>query len=144
MTAEQAPAARGSRGLVEVAARLAPASLLVQALQLASSVALATQLGATTRTDAYYLALAVAALVSGALILALRQGAIPALTGVRSAESPEQFTDACNDIIGATLMIGVLLSAVATAIALLLLPIVAGQPSQLVSPAREYVLELAP
>jgi putative peptidoglycan lipid II flippase len=130
--------------LVEVAARLAPASLLVQALQLGSSVALATQLGATTQTDAYYLALAVAVLVSGALILALRQGAIPALTSIRSSQSADEFAAACNEIIGATLVIGVLLSAVATAIALLLIPAVAGSSSHLVSPARTYVLELAP
>ena len=47
------------RSLSGVVAKVAPATLMVQAFSFVSSVALASVLGATYRTDAYYLALSV-------------------------------------------------------------------------------------
>lgn len=132
------------RGLVRIAAGLAPASFLVQALSFASSVALATQLGATTGTDAYYLALSVPVIAYGVLVGALRLGAIPPLSKVDADQSPEQFSRSCQDVVGATFAAAVGLSIAATAVMLVVLPAAASGSAHLTSLTRLYVLELSP
>ena len=75
---ERPPTERGS--LLRALARVAPATLIVMLLGFGSSVLVARRLGATTMTDAYYLAFSVGTFGYVVLLAALRQGAIPKLT----------------------------------------------------------------
>ncbi len=133
-----------SRGLMRIGARLAPASLLVQALSFASSIALATQLGATVETDAYYLALSVPVVAYSVLVSAVRLGVIPPLSRVDANDSPAGFLRSCEDVIGGTLFAAVAISIMATAVMLVVLPAAAGGSAQLSSLTRLYIIELAP
>jgi putative peptidoglycan lipid II flippase len=130
--------------LVGIAARVAPAALLVQVLSLGSSIALATQLGATDQTDAYYLALSVPTIAFGVLIAALRLGAIPTLANVAHAESPEHFSRACDEVASATLALGIGLAVLTTTVMIALVPTVVGGSAHLISLTRQFVLELSP
>ena len=69
---------RAPRGLGQTFLRVGPATLLVALMSFGSSVALATLLGPSTQTDAYYLALSVPALAYAVLLAAVRLGGIPA------------------------------------------------------------------
>src|SRR5689334_12154561 len=90
-------------GLKRTIASLAPASLLLQLVSFISSVVLATRLGATTATDAYYLALSVPVVAYGILTAAVRLGAIPALTRVAQTRSADEFRMASEELICAWL-----------------------------------------
>jgi len=135
---------RAPRGLVRIAARVAPAALLIQVLSFGSSIALATQLGATDQTDAYYLALSVPTLAYGVLIAALRLGAIPTLTNIAHAESPERFSRACDEVVSATLAVAIGLAVIATTVMIAFVPTVVGGSAHLISLTRQFVLELSP
>jgi putative peptidoglycan lipid II flippase len=113
-------------------------------LGFASSVALATQLGATTATDAYYLAISVPFFAYAVLLAAIRQGSIPLLTRFAAKESAEGFSAACSELVSAVIAAVTLLSLALTAVMLLVLPTLAGGNAHLASLTREYMIELLP
>lgn len=131
-------------GLMRTVASLAPASLLLQLLSFISSIVLATRLGATTATDAYYLALSVPVVAYGILTAAVRLGAIPALTRIAQTRSAEEFKLAGEELICAWLVAASVLSVVLTATMLVVLPAVAGASGTLAAATREYMVELVP
>src|SRR2546429_9883387 len=91
-------------GLSSAVARVAPATLIVTLLGLGSSVVVARRLGATTMTDAYYLAISVATVGYLVLLAAVRQGAIPKLTEVMQGHSAASFSLRCSELVSATLV----------------------------------------
>jgi putative peptidoglycan lipid II flippase len=115
----------------------------VQLLSFASSIALAHVLGASTPTDAYYLALSVPVLVYTILLAAVRLGAIPALTEV-SRESDTTLQHESSGIVTAVLVGSIGLSLVVTCIMLVALPAAAGGGHHLAHDTRVYVVELFP
>ena len=135
---------RAGRSLRRVMAGILPATLAVQLCSFASAIAVATVLGASTATDAYYLALSIPLLVYGILLSGLRSGAIPELTDqLRGGEAP--FTRAAGQLLSAVLILSLVLTCVGTGLALLVLPQLAGDASAaLVSSARSMVVSLAP
>lgn len=123
---------------------MVPVNLGVQALSFASSIALALVLGASAATDAYYLGLSIPVIVSGILLAGVRLGAIPLLTE-RRTEGNEGFAEGCRELLSAVLWASIVLSAVATGVTIVALPLVIGAASETVVPlARLIVLELAP
>lgn len=124
--------------------RLAPATLIVQLLGFAASLALAARLGATTMTDAYYLAYSVPLFAYVVLLAAVRQGAIPLLTGAASRQSAQQFATSCSELLTATIVAATALSMAVTAVMVFLLPAVAGGGAHLAALTRTYILELSP
>jgi len=125
-------------------ARIAPATILVQLLSFGSSVVLATQLGASTMTDAYYLALSVPVVVYGVLLAGVRLGGIPALTPIAQRGSSEELGRASSEVVTATLCAAVLVSAAATAVMLVVLPAAADGARHFSSLTRLYIVELGP
>ncbi len=108
-----------------------------------SSVALATLLGPSTKTDAYYLALSVQALAYAVLLAAVRLGGIPALTEIAHNRSPEEFRRSCREVLSATAVAAILMSVLVTAVMIVVLP-AAGGSSQLHTLTRLYMVELSP
>lgn len=139
---ERPPTERG--GLAPALARVAPATLIVTLLGFGSSVVVARRLGATTMTDAYYLAFSVATFGYLVLLAALRQGAIPKLTEATRAEPQDSFSLGCSELLSATIVTASIISVVVTGIMLALMPAVAGGPEHLVGPTRQYLVELVP
>ncbi len=125
-------------------ARVAPATVIVMVLSFGSSVVVARRLGATSMTDAYYLAFSVATFGYLVLLAALRQGAIPKLTEVMEGNSNESFSRGCSELVSATLVTATVISVVVTVIMLVVIPVAAAGSKHLVSLAREYLIELAP
>jgi putative peptidoglycan lipid II flippase len=124
--------------------QIAPASVFVQILSFASSIALATQLGATGATDAYYLALSVPAVSYAVLLAALRLGGIPTLTRLRRTCTSGDFTAACNELVTATAVAATMLTVVVTGVMAIALPAVAGASPSVTTLTRAFILELAP
>ena len=124
--------------------KLVPASLLVQILSFGSSIVLATQLGASTRTDAYYLALSVPLVAYTVLLAGIRWGGIPALTTVAREETHDDFERACSELVTATLVASAIASVIVTAVMIIVLPAAAGGSAQLSSLTRLFMLELMP
>lgn len=131
-------------GLRQTFVRVGPATVLAQVMSFGSSIALATLLGPSTQTDAYYLALSVPALAYGVLIAAARLGGIPALTEIAHNRSAQRFERACREVVSATLVASVLLSVAITAVMSAVLPAVAGGSARLHELTREFMLELSP
>jgi putative peptidoglycan lipid II flippase len=125
-------------------ARLAPATLIVTLLGFASSVLVARRLGATTMTDAYFLAFSVATFGYLVLLAALRQGAIPKLTELTQGNGGDSFSLGCSELLSATLVTATLISVIVTAIMLAVIPAAAAGPKHLVGLTRQYLVELAP
>lgn len=134
--------AENARGFGRVVLRVSILTFLAQGCGFASSIAIAHVLGASHATDAYFLGLSVPLLVYGAFVAAARLGAIPALTD-EAARGESAFTRASSELASATLVVALLLSVVAAAIALTVLPLTIGNAS-LIAPTRVKVLELAP
>lgn len=124
--------------------RLAPASLLVLVLSFGSSIVLATQLGASTKTDAYYLALSVPTLVYAVLLAGIRLGGIPVLTRISQTESKEALDRACGELVSATVVASACLSILTTAVMLLVLPAAAQGNAELTRLTRLFLIELLP
>lgn len=139
---EARPAESGS--LARTLARVAPATLVVTLLGFCSSVVVARRLGATTMTDAYYLAFSVATFGYVVLLAALRQGAIPKLTEVIHRSSGDTFSLDCSELFSATLLAATVISVIGTAIMLMVIPVAASGSPDLVRLTREYLIELAP
>jgi putative peptidoglycan lipid II flippase len=137
--------AQSTGGLAKTLARLAPATLLIQLVQFGSSVVLATQLGATVMTDAYFLALSVPFLAFAVLEAAVRLGAIPSLTEISRGDSSHTFSARCRELVTATLAAATLLSVCITAAMSIVLPAAAAShDGQLAALTRQYLIELAP
>ena len=130
--------------LLRALARVAPATLIVTLLGFGSSVLVARRLGATTMTDAYYLAFSVGTFGYVVLLAALRQGAIPKLTEEMHRTSEDTFALGCSELFSATLVAATVISVVVTAIMLVVIPVAAGGSAHLVSLTRLYLIELAP
>ncbi len=144
MTARSSQRGVGDRALGRAMAGLIPVTLISQTAGFASSVALASVLGATYATDAYFVALSIPLLVSGLLVSALRVGAIPALTERHRGDRGE-FDDAGSELTSAVLVGSSLLSILATGFTLIVLPLLVGSADPRALPlARELSLELAP
>jgi putative peptidoglycan lipid II flippase len=124
--------------------RIAPASILVQVFSFGSSIALATQLGATGATDAYYLALSVPAVAYAVLLAALRLGGIPTLTRIQRASPSVDFPTACNELVTATAVAASVFTIVVTAVMAVVLPAAAGASPYVASLTRQFIIELAP
>jgi len=138
---EQASAAGSLRGVI---AGVVPATLVVQFCGFASAIAVATVLGASTATDAYYLALSIPLLVYGVLLAGLRSGAIPELTQ-QLRGGRELFAQAAGQLLSVVLILALVLTCIATGLALLVLPQLAGDASAaLVTSSRSMVVSLAP
>lgn len=135
------PRRPGRQSLWRIASGLAPVTLLVQALSLGSSLALALVLGASYRTDAYYLALSVPVIVYSILLYAVGSGAIPTLT---VHETDAELGDAASDLLTIVLIASVVLSVLISAMTVVLLPIVVGGPPRLTHLMRLIIVELAP
>lgn len=135
---------QASGGLRRIFFRVGPATLLVQLMSFASSVALATLLGPSTQTDAYYLALSVPALAYAVLIAAVRLGGIPALTKIAHSGSPVDFKRTCRELLTATGVAAGVMSIVLTTVMIVLLPAVVGGSARLHSLTREFIVELSP
>jgi putative peptidoglycan lipid II flippase len=123
---------------------MVPASLMLQVLSFASSIVLATVLGASTQTDAYYLALSVPLVAYAVLLAAIRLGGVPVLTDVSHACSPDELATASSELVSGTLVAASLLTAVITAVMLLVLPAAAGAGPKLSELMRWFMLELSP
>ncbi len=121
---------------------VAPIVVVVQILSFGSSVALAQSLGASTETDAYFLALSIPVIAYSILVAALRLGAIPALTDV--SEDSAEFDEAASQLTAAVAIVSVLASAVLTVAAYVGMPALAGTSQDLADAARPLALELAP
>jgi putative peptidoglycan lipid II flippase len=119
------------------------ANVFVQVLSFGSSIALATQLGATTETDAYYLALSVPVVTYGILLAAVQLGAIPVLTRAEH-RSREEFLSGCNQVVSATVVGATVIAVVVTGVMVALLPALSGGSGLLKSHTREFMLELSP
>lgn len=135
---------RAHPGLIRTATRLAPASLLVQVLSFGSSIALATRLGATTQTDAYYLALSIPGLAYGILIAALRLGVIPSLTTIGHGGPPDRFARSCDELMSATLVLATAFGALLALVSILSVPAITAGSAHLTSLTRQYIVELSP
>ena len=98
------------QSLKRTIARVAPCSLLIQVLSFGSSMVMATQLGARTSTDAYYLALSVPVVVYTVLMAAIRLGGIPGLTAVAHTDDRRGLQRAASELLSATFVASVLLS----------------------------------
>lgn len=132
------------RSLGNTLARLAPATLLVQLVAFGSSVVLATQLGASTMTDAYYIALSVPFFTYAVLLAAVRQGAVPLLADVAARKPGRDFSTSCSELVSATIAVAALLSLCVTGVMVFVLPTAAGGDTQMTALTREYMMELAP
>ena len=132
------------RSLTRTIAALVPANVLVQVLSLGSSVALATQLGAGTETDAYYLALSVPALVYGICLVAVQSGGIPVLTNATHGEGRDALARGCSEIISVTLVAATVFSLAVTSVMVFVLPAAAGGSAELDHLTRIYMVELIP
>lgn len=130
--------------LARTFARLAPATLLVQILSFGSSIVLATRLGASTKTDAYYLALSVPVVAYAVLLAGIRLGGIPKLTAVAAGSSEDELSGACSQVVTGTLVASAVLSVLVTAVMVILLPAAAGGSSQFASLTRYFMIELIP
>lgn len=131
-------------GLRRALATVAPATLTVTLLSFASSVVVARRLGATTMTDAYYLAFSVATFGYLVLLAALRQGAIPKLTQMMQGNSGESFSLGCSELLSATLVTATVISVIVTGIMLAVIPVAAAGPDHFVGLTRQYLVELTP
>ncbi len=128
-----------------VVARVAPVTIATQALSFFSSIALATYLGASYETDAYYLALAVPALAYGVVLAGIRMGAIPALTEQKDRGSDSSFSAACSELMTAVVLASSVLALMVATVALVALPLLTtGSDAATLSLARSLVLVLAP
>ena len=116
----------------------------MQVVGFGSSVVVATQLGATPMTDAYYLALSVPFVAYSILLAAVRLGAVPSLMSVAEQESAANFAKSCSEVVSATVVIAALLSVCVTAVMLLALPAAASHQAHLAALTRTYMIELAP
>lgn len=136
--------ASAAGSLRRVLAGVLPATLAVQLCSFASAIAVATVLGASADTDAYFLALSIPLLVYGILLSGLRSGAIPELTNqLRAGREP--FAQAAGQLLSAVLVLALALTFASTGLALLALPQLAGEaPAAMVSSARSMVVYLAP
>ena len=132
-----------ARGLGGIVAGVLPATLILQALSLVSSVVMAHVLGASESTDAYFLALSVPVVTYAILLAASRLGAIPLLTSVKKDE-PERLSAACSEIVSVTLAAAAGLAIIATLFAVVAIPLASGGSGHLASTTRQLILELAP
>lgn len=132
------------QSLRRTVARVAPASLLVQIFSFGSSIVLAIQLGPTTRTDAYYLALSIPAVVYGVLLAGVGSGGIPTLTTLVQSASRREVSSACSELLSATLIVATALAVLVSGIMMVVLPAAAGGSQELHSLTREFIAELAP
>jgi putative peptidoglycan lipid II flippase len=130
--------------MTQTFARLAPASVAVQVCSFGSSIVFAHHLGATTRTDAYYLALSIPVVVYAVLLAGIKLGGIPTLTEIAQGESPASLNRACSELLTAAIVASALLSLAVTTLMLLVLPRAAGGGPQLATYTRQFLLELAP
>ena len=133
--------ATNMRGFGATALRVSALTLATQLIGFGSSIAVARVLGATSATDAYYLGLSVPMLVYGIFLTTSRQCAIPALTDEAGA-SRSSFVDASGQLISATLIVSTLISILAAAVAVVLMPLTGS--SSVVPVARLKAIELAP
>ncbi len=124
-------------------ARATPISLAVQVLSFASSVALATYLGASYVTDAYYLAVSIPMLVYGIVVGGIRVGFIPALTDEDNNDD-RSFSNAAAELLTAVFFSALALAVVSIGLSILVLPLLAGEAdTRTVTLARSLVLELS-
>jgi putative peptidoglycan lipid II flippase len=128
--------------LTRVAGRVIPLTLAVQLSSFAASVAVASVLGATRKTDAYFLAFAVPMFVYAMLVGTLRLSAIPALTEVDV--NKRDLDRASGELIGAVLAISGALAVVATGISLAAVPALGGGHHVDLPLTRLLLLELTP
>lgn len=140
----QEPTKTNAYGLVRIASRIGPMTLLVQLLSFGSSVILARWLGATVQTDAYYFALSIPTIANAVLIGASRQAAIPALTEIEHAEGFGAFELAASEIATGTAAVSCVLGAVVAAALIGLAPTFIGHSTRFVALARLYIAELTP
>ena len=132
------------QSLKRTIAKVAPCSLLIQLLSFGSSMVMATQLGARTSTDAYYLALSVPVVVYTVLMAAIRLGGIPGLTGVAHTNDRRGLQRAASELLSGTFVAAALLSVLLTLVMMVVLPAAAGGPARLQTLTREYLVELSP
>jgi putative peptidoglycan lipid II flippase len=135
---------RATGGLAAITSRVAAATLLVQVLSFGSSIVLATWLGATSQTDAYYLALSIPTIAYTVMVAALRQGAIPMLTKIDRTAGSAAFGEASSEVLSGTLAASVGLAIAVSAAMMLLLPVLAGGTPRLAGLTRLYIAELTP
>lgn len=138
----RAPESAKPSGFGRIAMRVSVATIFAQACGFVSSIAIAHLLGANNSTDAYFLALSVPMLVYGTFLAGVRQGAIPALTP-ESGLGPKAFAKAGSELVSTTIAVTVLLSLVATAVAIAILSLTIGNPA-LLARARVDAVALTP
>lgn len=119
-----------------------PLNLACQVATFLSSLALARVLGATSQTDAYYLALSIPVLAYGVLLTTLRSGAVPALAEARRTTGTEGLSDRGSELFSGVIAVSTLVVALAIGLVELLLPLFTH--GQLLSETRSAVLELSP
>jgi len=129
-------------GLGSILLRVSSLTLLTQVISFVSSILIARTLGATRSTDAYFLGYSVPLFVSSVFLTAIRSGAIPALTD-EASRSERAFLAGSSELVSITLISTLLLSLLAAACAVALLPLTAGSPS-LVAQAQVNALALTP
>jgi putative peptidoglycan lipid II flippase len=138
-----------SRGLADyslhrIIGGIAPVMVIVQAVGLLFSIALARILGSSTGTDAYFLALSVPAGVSMVMLAALRQGATPPMTE-SLARSEEEFAHAGSQLLSSVALLSAVLAALATTITWLGAPLAVGDGSpHFLRLVRADLIALAP
>lgn len=131
--------------LRRVVARVAPVTIAVQACSFASSIALATYLGASYQTDAYYLALSIPVLTYGILLGGIRVGAIPALNDESRRNDERAFASACSELMAGVVLGAACLAIAAVIITFCFLPLLSAHTDpRTISLARSLVLVLTP
>lgn len=131
-------------GLRRVMLSIMPVTAAVQVLSFFSSVAMASLLGATRDTDAYYLALLVPSITSGVLLTGLRQGSIPGLTDLRNS-SEEDFRRSASSLMMAAAVVSLAAAAVITLIAVVVMQVTLGNwEPKYVDRACTYAVMLIP
>ncbi|HLY48997.1 MAG TPA: lipid II flippase MurJ [Solirubrobacteraceae bacterium] len=104
---------------------------------------MATQLGARTSTDAYYLALSIPVIVYAVLLVAVKMGGIPNLTAIANEER-RSLSQAASELVTATAAGATLLSVILTVSMMVLLPAAAGGSTRFQELTRQFLVELSP
>lgn len=134
----------GLQSFGRIAASVFPVIVIVQLCSFGASLALASVLGASSATDAYFLGLSVPLVVFGTMLAAVRLGAIPALTEAQRL-GPERFSISASELLTAVLVASAGLVTLAALVNVLALPLfVSDNDGQTLPLARLMTVELAP
>jgi putative peptidoglycan lipid II flippase len=134
----------GQQSLGRIAASVFPVTVILQLCSFGASLALASVLGASYATDAYFLGLSVPLVVFGTMLAAIRLGSIPALTEAQRS-APQRFSMAASELFTGVLVASAGLVTLVVLLYVLALPLfVSDNNGQTLPLAQLMAVELAP